>query len=140
MKTTIIAAALLLASFAPTHAQTVDGDNFASPSRNIYCNYFKGDGPPSVRCDLMQVSNRQPPRPRDCDLEYGRSFEVTANATKAMRICVGDTVADPGVRVLPYGQTWQKDGFTCYSAESGMTCRNNRGAGFELSRAAQKIF
>lgn len=140
MRHSIFAAAVLAASCAVSTAQSIDSDSFSTPSKNIYCTYFKGDGPTSLRCDIQKVSNRLPPRPRDCDLDWGRAFEVTEGARTASRICVGDTVADPGVRVLPYGQTWQRGGFTCQSSESGLTCRNANGAGFELSRAAQRIF
>lgn len=140
MRKAIVVTAAWVLSFAPAWAQSLDSDNFATPSRNIYCSYFKGDGPTSLRCDIMKVSNRLPARPRDCDLEWGRSFEVLDNAPKAARICVGDTVADPGVAVLPYGQTWQRGGFACHSSQAGLTCRNNKGAGFELSRAVQRLF
>ena len=42
--------------------------------------------------------------------------------------------------VLPYGQTFQRQGLTCRSDESGVTCLNSRTHGFELSRAAQRVF
>lgn len=119
-------------------AHAADSDSFRSPSSNIYCTY-DGDGA-SLRCDIVQTSNRQPPRPRDCDLAWGRAFEISRRSTSGIRICHGDTIADPNVPVLPYGSAWSRGDFTCHSAESGVLCRNGRGAGFELSRARQRLF
>jgi hypothetical protein len=49
-------------------------------------------------------------------------------------------VQDNGLPVLPYGQSWQRAGLTCLSEQSGVSCRNARGHGFTLSRAAQRVF
>jgi len=139
LKKKLLAAAVLTAACVqPALAQ--DSDGFRAPSGNIHCMYFSGDGQAALRCDIQQISGRPPARPRDCDLEYGKAFEVMANAQRAARICHGDTVADPNLRVLAYGQAWARGGFTCTSAETGITCRNARGAGFELSRANQRVF
>lgn len=119
-------------------AQADDGDTFRAPSGNIHCSYDEDSA--SLRCDILQTSNARPPRPRDCDLDWGNAFEITLKSTRGQRICHGDTVADPGLPVLPYGSAWSRGGFTCHSAESGILCRNPRGAGFELSRARQRLF
>jgi len=37
-------------------------------------------------------------------------------------------------------QSWQRAGLTCISEQSGVSCRNARGHGFTLSRAAQSVF
>ena len=133
------AAAILFAATAFTHtAQAQEG--FRSPSGNIHCQYFAIDGDAVIRCDLRQTSNRSFPRPRNCDLEWGEAFEISGRATRGAPLCHGDTVQDNRLPVLPYGQTWQRAGLTCLSEQTGVSCRNARGHGFTLSRAAQRVF
>jgi hypothetical protein len=122
-----------------THAAAAQ-DGFRSPSGNIHCQFFQGDGNAVVRCDLAQISNRPPPRPRDCDLEWGQAFEVSAGTARGVRLCYGDTVQDNRLPVLPYGRTWSRGGLACTSEKSGVTCRNAGGHGFTLARAAQSVF
>jgi hypothetical protein len=132
-------AAALTALFAPV-AMAQEG--FRSPSGNIHCQFFAAGGgsDATIRCDLRQTSNRPPPRPRDCDLEWGQAFEISARATHGTRLCYGDTVQDNRLPVLPYGRSWQRAGLSCTSDRSGVTCRNARGHGFTLSRGAQRVF
>jgi hypothetical protein len=40
---------------------------FKTPSNNIYCQLDES----VLRCDIKQTSGATPPRPRDCDLEWG---------------------------------------------------------------------
>jgi hypothetical protein len=47
---------------------------------------------------------------------------------------------DRGLPVLTYGATWQHNGFTCTSEQSGVTCFNADRHGFSLSRAKQSVF
>jgi hypothetical protein len=115
-------------------------EGFRSPTGNIHCQFFAFDGDAVIRCDLRQVSNRSLPRPRNCDLEWGQAFEISARAARGTPLCYGDTVQDNGLPVLPYGQSWQRAGLTCLSEQSGVSCRNARGHGFTLSRAAQRVF
>lgn len=127
----ILAAALGL---APASAQ--DMDSFRSPTGNIACSYFEG----FLRCDLRSVSNRLPQPPSDCDLDWGKAFEMAFDDRRAARICHGDTVFDPGAPVLGYGDSWAGGGFSCISSERGMSCRNGRGAGWDLSRGQQTLY
>lgn len=118
---------------------------FRTPSGNIQCQSYanendKGVAVRMIRCDIRNIANRLPPRPRDCELEWGQAFEVSVEATPAERICYGDTVADDKLAMLPYGQSWQRDGLRCTSDQSGVTCVNPSGHGFELSRSAQRVF
>jgi hypothetical protein len=133
------AAAILLASAGFTQAALAQ-EGFRSPTGNIHCQFFAIDGDAVIRCDLRQVSNRSLPRPRDCDLDFGQAFEISGRATRGAPLCYGDTVQDNGLPVLPYGQTWQRAGLTCLSEQTGVSCRNARGHGFTLSRAAQRVF
>jgi hypothetical protein len=132
----VVAMALL---FAATAAHGQDGPvGFQTPSKNIACQLSVGDGQSSLRCDLLKVAAK-PSRPRNCELDFGDAFEM-ATKGEAAPTCHGDTVADPKLPVLAYGEAWQHDGFTCRSAPSGLTCTNGTQHGFSLSRATQKVF
>jgi hypothetical protein len=111
-------------------------ESFQSPSGNIQCGYSEDC---FLRCDILQTANRPPSRPAECELEWGNAFEMSAGDGQAARICHGDTVMDPQSLVLNYGQSWSAGGFSCISSERGMSCRNQRGAGWDLSRASQKL-
>ncbi|MFB9267532.1 DUF6636 domain-containing protein [Bradyrhizobium erythrophlei] len=111
---------------------------FQSPSKNIACQVFTGDKQTMLRCDISAMA-KEPRRRADCDLAWGDAFEMAANGTAAP-ICHGDTVMDPALPVLAYGETWQRGGFTCRSEQTGVTCSNTAQHGFMLSRAEQKVF
>jgi hypothetical protein len=130
-------ASILFASGGNSSAWAQEG--FRSPSGNIHCQFIAIDGDVVIRCDLRQVSNRLP-RPRSCDLDWGQAFEISGRATRGTPLCYGDTVQDNRLPVLPYGRSWQRAGLTCISEQSGVSCRNARGHGFTLSRAAQRVF
>lgn len=112
---------------------------FRSPSSNIHCQAFKVDDGHVLRCDIAATSNKPPPKPKDCELDWGSAFEMT-DTSKAERLCHGDTAMDNTLPQLPYGASWQRHGFTCKSEQAGMTCTNPKGHGFELSRARQRLF
>jgi hypothetical protein len=123
--------------------ETSDLVGFKTPSSNIYCQYaprLAADYGPTLRCDMMQISNPLPRRPRDCDLEWGKAFEIAKDSAAGTRVCHGDTVKSDEMPVLNYGTTWQRDGFTCKSEPAGVTCINPLGHGFELSKNSQRIF
>ncbi|MGZ5841823.1 MAG: DUF6636 domain-containing protein [Xanthobacteraceae bacterium] len=141
--TAILTAALAAIFALPAVAQ--DGAiGFRSPSNNIHCQFFAGDtgkdDDASIRCDLMQTNNRPLSRPRDCDMEFGDAFEITGGAARGEPLCHGDTVKDDTLPILSYGQNWQRQGLTCRSEQSGVSCINPKGHGFELSRGAQRVF
>ena len=136
-----LAAALtfMLVMALPAVAQE-RADGFRSPSGNIHCQAYKLDDGAGLRCDIRQMANKPPPKPRDCDLDWGRAFEVSDKAQPAQRLCYGDTVMNDDLPPLAYGGSWQRHGFTCTSAQSGVRCANARGNGFELSRGTQRLF
>jgi hypothetical protein len=130
----------LLALFVATtaaHAQDRPA-GFLTPSKNIACQFFSNDGQGQLRCDIMNMETR-PRRPADCELDWGHAFEMSAKGT-AGRICAGDTVMDPSLPVLTYGEVWQRGGFTCRSEQTGLTCFNAMQRGFSLARAKQEVF
>jgi hypothetical protein len=134
-----MALALSLSLSAAPAATAQDAPvGFRTPSKNIACQFFVLDGQTTLRCDIVEVATR-PPRPADCDLDWGDAFEMTMKGPPAS-VCHGDTVRDPALPVLAYGEVWQRGGFTCRSEQSGLTCFNAMQHGFSLSRAAQKLF
>jgi hypothetical protein len=135
-------AVLLMSVLLVAIATSVDAQDrpigFQTPSKNIACQFFTDNGQGALRCDLMNMETR-PPRPADCELEWGHAFEMSAKGS-AGRSCVGDTIMDPSLPVLAYGEVWQRAGFTCRSEQTGLTCFNAMQHGFSLARAEQKVF
>ncbi|MBP1096433.1 DUF6636 domain-containing protein [Bradyrhizobium diazoefficiens] len=111
---------------------------FLAPSKNIVCQFFIDNGQGVLRCDILNMETR-PRRPADCDLDYGHAFEMSAKGN-AERICAGDTVMDPSLPVLAYGEVWRRAGFTCRSEQAGLTCFNAMQHGFSLARGKQELF
>ncbi|MBW7969300.1 DUF6636 domain-containing protein [Bradyrhizobium sp. BR 10289] len=128
---------VLLAVASLAHAQDRP-IGFQTPSKNIACQFYTENGQGVLRCDIMNMETR-PGRPADCELDYGHAFEMSAKGS-AGRICAGDTVMDPSLPVLAYGEVWQRAGFTCRSEQTGLTCFNAMQKGFSLARAEQKVF
>jgi hypothetical protein len=125
-------------------AQVSEYIGFKTPSGNIQCALQSGvpedNVPPSLRCDIAQIDNPRPPPPRTCAQEWGTTFSVSADELIGQRLCVGDSVNAPGNPILAYGAVWQRDGYTCLSEQTGLTCHNARRHGFTLSRSGQKVF
>jgi hypothetical protein len=132
-----LALSLLLAFTATADAQDAL-IGFRSPSNNIGCQYYNYDRVVALRCDIMEATVTAP-RPRNCDLEFGKAFEIKPKGP-AERLCYGDTIMDQGLPLLPYGQVWQRGGFTCTSEQTGVTCSNTDRHGFSLSRGKQDLF
>ena len=133
--------ALLVLSLLPLAATAFAQNSitgFRSPSNNIGCQYFDYDRQITLRCDIMEATVTAR-RPADCDLEYGKAFEMRSKGD-AIRLCYGDTIMDKALPVLVYGEVWQRGGFTCTSEQTGVTCFNAERRGFSLSRAKQDLF
>ena len=127
--------ALLVLSLLPLAATAFAQSSvigFRSPSNNIGCQYFDYDRQITLRCDIMEATVTAR-RPADCDLEYGKAFEMRAKGSP-IRLCYGDTIMDQALPVLAYGEVWQRGGFTCTSEQTGVTCFNTDRHGFSLSR------
>jgi len=128
--------ALLTAAHAAHAQDRLIG--FQTPSKNIGCQFYSDNGQGNLRCDITNMDSR-PRRPADCELDYGHAFAMSAKGA-AERICAGDTIMDPSLPVLAYGEVWQRAGFTCRSEQTGLTCFNAMQHGFSLARAEQKVF
>jgi hypothetical protein len=112
------------------------------PSNNIFCMYEPAIGtiPSDVRCDIVQMTSQQPPRPPSCRFAWGDAFAIAEHGSVGVRICHGDTTRDDALPVLPYGAAWSWGGVSCLSAANGLRCQNAAGHGFFLSRAVQRLF
>lgn len=118
---------------------------FQSPSANIYCQIQDSSMPPEtprlyLRCDVRQLGTLPPPKPSDCEWDWGAAFSVPQNDPHSQRMCYSDSVIDERLPVLSYGAMWRAQGFTCKSETTGVTCANRFGRGFRLSRSSQQLF
>jgi eukaryotic-like serine/threonine-protein kinase len=112
------------------------GARFASPSRNIAC-VMTAD---QVRCDVASTTWQLPPKPADCTGAFGTGAAVSGTGSGQLT-CAGDTVADPALTALPYGQGVRFAGVVCVSSETGMRCTNAAtGHGFRVARASYDLF
>jgi hypothetical protein len=107
---------------------------FQTPSGNIHC-YLASDG---LRCDLQRNTAKVPVRPPGCELDWGNAFFLPTTG-RAVRVCHGDTVADPDNAILAYGRNWTRGDITCVSAASGLTCVNRGGRSMALATARQTL-
>jgi hypothetical protein len=127
------AAALLAVVALPATASAFIG--FHSPSGNIGCVMERA----GVRCDIRNHDWPTPPKPQNCELDYGGGVFIGKHG-KADFICAGDTTLGIG-KTLPYGQSQSLERFRCTSLQSGMRCKNRRnGHGFFLSREKVRRF
>jgi len=110
---------------------------FRAPSSNIGCELAATQ---VARCDIHDHAWSAPPKPSDCDLDWGFGLQV-ATTGQAGFVCAGDTAFDPSSPVLGYGQRARQGSFVCESSQTGVTCTNEAsGRGFFLSRESYRIF
>ena len=119
-----------------TESETLtDIVGFTSPSGNVGCMI----DPQFVRCDVAERDWTPPPRPADCEFDYGQGISMSAGEEPEFN-CVGDT-AQGGTYTLEYGKSIAAGTLSCESAESGMTCRDSTtGHGFTIAREQYRIF
>lgn len=121
---------------APTAEREVhEFTGFISPTGNVACMI----GIDLARCDIIDRAWSPPPRPADCEFDYGQGIEIIAGRPPSF-VCAGDT-AFGAEEVLAYGDAITAGPLRCESAESGVTCRDSgTGHGFSLGRAAYRFF
>ena len=120
---------------APADREVPELTGFVSPSGNVSCMI----DPDWARCDIIDRDWTPPPRPADCEFDYGQGISL-APGEQAQFVCAGDT-AFGADEVLPYGESITAGVLRCESAESGITCRDVRtGHGFSISREAYRLF
>jgi hypothetical protein len=113
--------------------------NFRTPSDNIHC--LVSSDEESIDCEIITVTVQSPlpERPSDCDLEWGQRFYMKEKG-QAELICTGDSVRDHKAKIVPYGENYAFGLFTCSSEKKGLSCYNNDGHGFFLSKEKQTLF
>ena len=108
---------------------------FTSPSGNVGC-YLD---PTTVRCDISARDWSPPPRPADCEFDYGQGITLTAGERPSF-VCAGDAALGGGAP-LPYGQSVAAGSLRCDSAESGITCIDSTTRrGFSIARERYGLF
>jgi hypothetical protein len=130
----VFAAVLAIGAIvAPAAALAYKG--FDSPTQNIGC-VIESHG---VRCDIRDHEWKSPPKPRNCEVDYGGGVFIGAKG-RATYVCAGDTTLNAGP-VLAYGDSEHLGLYRCVSYEAGMRCINRRnGHGFVLSRQRVRLF
>ena len=122
---------------SPSARSDTGPDIFLSPSRNIGCRLSAM----RVRCDTRARDFQPPPKPPDCETDWGHALVVNSQG-KGVFSCAGDTVAgDQRAPVLAYGSVARRGPFECRSSEAGMECVNlDTGHGFFVSRGEYRLF
>ncbi len=142
---------------------TIDGSShnltaWSSPSGNTVCAAFResATAPFEIRCDVLEHVWKLPPKPANCEFDWGRGTFLN---TKAGITCVSDSLigkdavgtestwwnGQPGAQVmtlpgrkavtLAYGASMTFGPLTCSSQLDGMHCTNSTNkAGFDISR------
>lgn len=110
---------------------------FRTPSHNINCIVAVGEGFADARCDISARDWEPPPRPADCELDWGTGLFV--GTAEAGVVCAGDTAANN--ETVPYGTVIALGPFRCEVRETGVTCMNTTTRhGFVISRRSYRLF
>ena len=113
---------------------------FETPSGNIQC--LVGEEPEASDLTCTIIDRTGPPArplPADCMSNWGHTFFMR-NTGPVEMICEELQRHRDGFDRAEYGVTGRFGGFTCQSEKTGLTCRNQDGHGFSLSRARQTVF
>ena len=133
-----VAAAVVLAAgtFAMAPFARASGDGqFRTPSGNIGCGYYDG----ILRCDVRDGVKPLPPRPANCELDWGAGFWLHQRG-EARVVCAGDTALNPTAPVVRYGTTWHGGHIACTSTPNGLRCTNADRHGFFIARGEAHRF
>ena len=98
---------------------------FMTPSQNIACN--SGSREETLVCTVFSV-------PADGQ----KLWTLSASGQPTTAIVQANIGTD--VATLGYGSTWKRGRLSCISRSAGLTCQNQDGHGFELSRERQRVF
>jgi hypothetical protein len=150
----VLAVAAPSASAAP--ARLLPG--FRSPSRNIRCLYLppgRGDtgrpSPSALLCSIRRAHYGAELQDR-CLNPGGKRGEGVdwhgweLSPTRRARIlCSGGILYrperdHPHYVTLPYGRSWRRGAFTCFSRTAGITCRTPRGHGLFVARESWRAW
>lgn len=130
---------LCLLALAALPAQA-DVFTFETPSGNIDCVVGVGRDSSDITCTIHERSGPPArPRPSTCRGTWGHSFEMFDRGPVRM-LCDGPLRNGSAQEIAPYGVIGSPGGFRCSSERTGLTCRNDDGHGFFLSRRVQQVF
>jgi len=92
-----------------------------------------------ARCDIVAHAWPLPPRPPDCDTDFGSSAVLDLTHPGKVGICEGDTVGIP-TRILAYGHALRLGPLQCASQPAAVTCEVIGGPHrFTVSREAYSV-
>ena len=127
----LVALALALTPSATFPGLLVQG-GFMTPSGNIACNIGRlgpgTKGPLAIGCAVYSKTDKR---------GIATWWMRTAGPAQSGYIQANPATDYPK---LAYGRSYAWHGIRCSSAATGLTCRNQSGHGFFLSRARQRVF
>lgn len=119
----------------PVDREVFTYTGFISPTGNVSC-MIDVD---LARCDIIDRDWSPPPRPADCEFDYGQGIEIVPGEPAAF-VCAGDT-AFGAEDVLAYGDAIMAGPLRCESVDAGITCRDTgTGHGFTIAQPAYQVF
>jgi hypothetical protein len=122
-------------SVSPANERATEMVGFTSPSGNVGCMLNPG----YARCDIAERDWTPPPRPSDCEFDYGQGIALSPGEQPTF-VCAGDTALGGG-EPLAFGRSVRAGPFQCVGADSGITCRDTKsGRGFTIARERHRIF
>jgi hypothetical protein len=114
---------------------TVDEAFFRTPSKNIFCVMTSK----SVRCDILRRNWQPPPKPSDCELDWGLSLHIDNG--RAGFLCAGDSVISEAKTTLEYGHGLRAGNLLCDSESTALRCADEKtGHGFTLAVAQYDLY
>jgi hypothetical protein len=134
-----IACCATLATDSGTKQAQAEMLGFKTPSNNIYCQ-IRVDSLGYLRCDIQEITNIVPPRPRECRSKWGNVYAIKKDGSSGQLLCPDDIISHESLPTQPYGSTWRGGDYTCNSEPTGVRCINPLGHGFSLSRNSQRVF
>ena len=137
---------------------------FQSPSKNIFCifsNAGENSSGAEISCEINQFTpsfDKAYAATRSeeecvaggcgCEPKGLKRYQISANSPAGQNFCpafdlydpVDGSIAAKDIITLAYGSAFQKNGLSCLSEQTGVTCKNPAGHGFSLSKAKQQVF
>lgn len=124
------------ADSSPDPADDAESVVFASPTRNITCTI----GGESAGCEIAHFMYETPTL-EGCTGDVGHEIEVTADG--ARWVCRTESpppTPSPDIEDLDWGDSVTANGFTCTSANDGVTCAHDEsGRSFSLARRVYSL-
>jgi hypothetical protein len=94
-----------------------------------------------ARCDVLRPKWSPPPKPADCDGDWGTGAVFVNDKGSVIHGCVTDSARGNDSHVLAEGRGIEVGQFVCDATASGMKCTDTKsGHGFEVSRASYRFF